>query len=453
MIDSLQPAAASMKGTLHGEDATFSGISTDTRTLQAGELFFALFGPSFDGCEFVGVARMRGAAGAVVPRRLDEEIAQIEVPDTRRALGRFAAAWRNEQDLTVIGITGSNGKTTVKELVRACVSQRATTLATEGNLNNDIGLPLMLARIKASHQFGVFEMGASHVGEIAYLTSLARPDIVVITNAAAAHLEGFGSLDGVAEGKGEILRNPARPRVAVLNADDHYLDYWRSAVTDIETISFGLSSSADVYAEDIESGAERSLFLLRLPDTDITIDLPLAGSHNVRNACAAAAVALALDIDPAMIKRGLESASPVGGRLQPLHGRNGATLFDDSYNANPRSVLAAAEFLANLAGESWLVLGDMMELGDDAAEMHRDVGEAAHRCGIDRLFALGDLSRNTVKGFGQQGRWYGDIDALIDDLADSIAQGVNVLVKGSRSMQMERVVAALKQPEVARKEA
>ena len=164
-------------------------------------------------------------------------------------------------------------------------------------------------------------------------------------------------------------------------------------------------------------------------------------------------MALALDIDPAMIKRGLESASPVGGRLQPLHGRNGATLFDDSYNANPRSVLAAAEFLANLAGESWLVLGDMMELGDDAAEMHRDVGEAARRSGIDRLFALGDLSRNTVKGFGQQGRWYGDIDALIDDLADSIAQGVNVLVKGSRSMQMERVVAALKQPEVARKEA
>jgi UDP-N-acetylmuramoyl-tripeptide--D-alanyl-D-alanine ligase len=453
MIDSLQTAAASMEGTLHGEDARFSGVSTDTRTLRAGELFFALRGPSFDGCEFVGAARKRGAAGAVVPHPIDEQIPQIAVADTRRALGRFAAAWRNEQDLTVIGITGSNGKTTVKELVRACVSQCATTLATQGNLNNDIGLPLMLARLDASHQFGVFEMGANHAGEIAHLTALARPDIVVITNAAAAHLEGFGSLDGVAEAKGEILRHPARPRVAVLNADDHYFDYWCSLVTDVETISFGISSSADVHAEEIETGAERSLFLLRLPDTDITVDLPLAGSHNVRNACAAAAVALALDIDATMIKRGLESVSPVGGRMQPLQGLNGAALFDDSYNANPRSVLAAAEFLANLAGESWLVLGDMKELGNDAAQMHREVGEAARSYGIDRLFALGDLSQNTVQGFGERGRWYCDIDDLIDDLGDSIADGVNVLVKGSRSMQMERVVAALREPETVRREA
>lgn len=453
MIDSLHDAAKSMGGSLVGNDAAFSGVSTDTRALQKGELFFALCGPNFDGCDYVGAAKIAGAAGAVVPRRVDERIPQIEVDDTRRALGRFAAAWRNEHEITVVGITGSNGKTTVKELVRACASRHATTLATEGNLNNDIGLPLMLARIESGHRFGVFEMGANHAGEIAYLTALARPDVVVVTNAAAAHLEGFGSLDGVARAKGEILQNSERPGIAVLNADDPYFDYWCSLVTDITMVSFGLSSAADVYAEEIETGVERSLFLLRVADTDITVNLPLAGIHNVRNACAAAAVALALGIDPATIKLGLESAAPVGGRMQPLRGIKGATLFDDSYNANPRSVLAAAEFLSNLAGESWLVLGDMKELGDDAAAIHHEVGAAAHSSGIDRVFALGDLSRNTVEGFGECAKWYGNIDALIDDLGESLTDTVNVLVKGSRSMQMERVVDALREPEAVRKEA
>jgi UDP-N-acetylmuramoyl-tripeptide--D-alanyl-D-alanine ligase len=353
----------------------------------------------------------------------------------------------------VIGVTGSNGKTTVKELVRACLEKQAPTLATQGNLNNDIGMPLMLARIEDRHRFAVFEMGANHVGEIAYLTSLADPDVVVITNAAAAHLEGFGSLDGVARAKGEILQNAKRPEIAILNADDPYFDDWSSLVEDIRLLSFGLGPSADVHADDIVTGVEQSQFRLKLPGRSVTVRLPLPGIHNVRNACAAAAVAHALDIDTSQIKEALEGVSPVGGRLQPLRGTNGATLFDDSYNANPLSVNAAAEFLAQLSGESWLVLGDMKELGHDAPALHREVGEAARRSGIDRLFALGDLSRNTVEGFGEHARWFGSIDALVDELSGCLSNSVNVLVKGSRSMRMERVVDALREVEPVRIEA
>ncbi len=423
MIASLSAAAKSMSGVLHGEDRAFTGISTDTRTLRGGELFFALEGPNFDGRDYLGTAQATGAAGAVVSRLVDESIAQIKVDDTRKALGRFGAAWRKQHDVTVIGITGSNGKTTLKELVKACLSQQAPTLATQGNLNNDIGMPLMLARIEEEHCFAVFEMGANHSGEIAYLTALAKPDVVVITNAAAAHLEGFGSIDGVARAKGEILENPERPKVAILNADDDYFDYWSALVEDVRVLSFGRSSSADVYADAIVAGTEQSQFRLHLPGGEVDVCLPLAGVHNIRNACAAAAVAWSLGIDAAQIKRALEGVSPVSGRLQALQGTNGATLFDDSYNANPLSVIAAAEFLSQLSGENWLVLGDMKELGPDAAALHREVGEAARACGIDRLFALGDLSRNTVEGFGEHASWYGSIDALVDEFVSSTRCG------------------------------
>lgn len=453
VIESLSSAADCMNGALHGDDRDFAGVSTDTRTLRDGELFFALQGPNFNGCDYLNTAKANGAAGAVVPALMDEDIAQIKVDDTRKALGRFAASWRNQHDVTVVGVTGSNGKTTLKELIKACLSQQASTLATQGNLNNDIGMPLMLARIEDQHRFAVFEMGANHAGEIAYLTALANPNVVVISNAAAAHLEGFGSVEGVAEAKGEILQNAVRPNVAVLNADDKYFEYWRSLVTDIRVVSFGLGASADVYADEIVTGIEQSEFRLHLPTGDVFIRLPLAGIHNVRNACAAAAVAHALEIDNRRIKLALESVSPVVGRLQPLQATSGATLFDDSYNANPLSVIAAAEFLSQLSGASWLVLGDMKELGDDAATLHRQVGEAARACGIDRLFAMGDLSRNTVEGFGEHASWYGSIDAMVNELVDTLNDSVNVLVKGSRSMRMERVVDALRDPEPARREA
>ena len=452
MIDSLALVADWMNGSLHGTDRPFYGISTDTRSIRDGELFFALQGPNFDGRDYVGKAKASGAAGAVVSTLVEEEIAQISVDDAKLALGRFAAAWRRSKDVRVVGITGSNGKTTLKELVAACLGSKAPTLATVGNLNNEIGMPLMLARIEDEHQYAVLEMGANHAGEIAYLASLAKPDVVVITNASTAHLEGFGSVEGVARAKGEILEIADRPNVAVLNADDDYYDYWKSLVEDIRSLSFGMSASADVRADNIEVSATGSRFDLHLPHVSVSVSLPLPGVHNVYNACAAAAVAYALDIDSQRIRSALESIVPVQGRMQPLVGTNGCTLFDDSYNANPLSVLAAAEFVANLDGESWLVLADMKELGEDAEDLHREVGASARASGVDRLFALGDLSRHCVEGFGDGATWYPDIGALLNDVrkADS---SVNILVKGSRSMRMERVVDALRAVDPVRKEA
>ncbi len=453
MMATLSAAAAAMQGKLRGGDRAFTGISTDTRTLREGELFFALQGPNFDGRDYVGVARDAGATGAVVAGAVDDTLSQIVVDDAKAALGRFGAAWRSQYNGTVIGITGSNGKTTLKELIASCLSRRATTLATEGNLNNDIGVPLMLARIDDSHRYVVLEMGANHAGEIAYLTALANPDVVVITNAGSAHLEGFGSVKGVSRAKGEILQNPSRPDVAVLNADDKYFDYWSSLVADVRSLSFGFGDEADVRADKIVAGARGTDFVLHLAGESVPVSLPLAGIHNVRNACAAAAVAHAVDIDLDTIREGLESVNPVGGRLEPLRGVNGAALFDDSYNANPISVVAAAEFVASLPGESWLVLGDMKELGDDAAELHREVGEAARASGVSRLFAYGDLASNAAEGFGENASWYVSIDALVEDLSAQLSEDVSVLVKGSRSMRMERVVDALREPEAVRREA
>ena len=452
MINSLTLAADCMNGTLIGKDRLFAGISTDTRSIRDGELFFALQGPNFDGHDYVGKARANGAAGAVVSIQTEDDIAQIAVDDAKLALGRFSAAWRQSKKARVVGITGSNGKTTLKELVAACLGASAPTLATAGNLNNDIGMPLMLARIKNEHEYAVLEMGANHAGEIAYLASLAKPDIVVITNAAAAHLEGFGSVEGVARAKGEILEVVDRPTFAILNADDDYYEYWCTLVEDTTSLSFGLCESADIRADKIKTSSTGSQFDLHLPDASVSISLPLPGVHNVRNACAAAAVAFALDIDSERIRSALENIGPVKGRLQPLAGINACTLFDDSYNANPLSVAAAAEFLASLDGESWLVLADMKELGEGAEEMHREVGASARTSGVDRLFALGGLSRYCVDGFGKGATWYPDIDALLMDVgkADS---SVNILVKGSRSMRMERVVDALRADDAVRREA
>ena len=453
MIADLLDAAASMKGVLHGDDRRFHGVSTDTRTISEGELFFALEGPNFDGRDYVGVAAREGAAGAVVTSITDDDIAQIEVDDTKAALGRFGAAWRHECKVTVVGVTGSNGKTTLKELIAACLARKAPTLATKGNLNNDIGVPLMLARIDASHRYAVIEMGANHAGEIAYLAALADPDVVVITNAGPAHLEGFGSLDGVARAKGEILQNERRPVAAILNADDPYFEYWAPLVSDVRRIAFGLGEQADVRADDIEPRSGGSDFSLHVGKETVRVSLPLSGIHNVRNACAATAVCHALGLSLDDIRTGLESVRPVDGRLEPLRGISGATLFNDSYNANPVSAAAAAEFLAALPGRSWLVLGDMKELGDDAAELHREVGAAARASGIDRLLAYGDLARHAAEGFGDAACWYASLDTLIDDLSAELAPDVNVLVKGSRSMRMERVVDALRENEAVRREA
>lgn len=456
-MSTLAAAADFMRGTLHGPDIPFDGVSTDTRTLQQGELFVALQGPNFDGCDYVGQARDKGAAGAVVTSLVSDDIAQdlaqVVVDNSMRALGQLGAAWRKGLPVRVIGITGSNGKTTLKEMTAACLATAAPTIATHGNLNNEIGMPLMLTRIDDAHRYAVLEMGANHPGEIAYLAALAQPDVVVITNAAPAHLEGFGTIDGVARAKGEILSGDVRPRIAILNADDRYFEYWSSLVEDTQLISFGIDNAADVRADDIVAREGQSCFSLHLPGGETDITLPLAGRHNVRNACAAAAIAYAVGVDIPDIKTALESVQPIAGRLQALAGVGGATIYDDSYNANPLSVVAAAEFLATLPGDNWLVLGDMGELGDDAPRLHRDVGEQVRETGIKRLLATGGLSRNTVDGFGDGATWFASADALSGSLLPELHSGVNVLVKGSRFMQMERVVDVLHESQVRKKEA
>ena len=451
MNATLSFAADAMNGTLHGGDRNFEGVSTDSRTIREGELFIALSGPNFDGNKFVNQASNKGAAGAIVASLVGEDIAQIEVEDTKLALGQLGAAWRDQHSVTVVAITGSNGKTTLKELVFACLSSVASTVATEGNLNNDIGMPLMMSRIDESHEYAVLEMGANHAGEIAYLTELAKPDVVVITNAAAAHLEGFGSIEGVAHAKAEILTAEPRPKVAILNSDDEYYSYWMSLVDGVDLLSFGLSENADIRADQIETGKGQTHFTMHLLGTTIEVTLPLAGVHNVRNACAAAAVATALDVPAETIKAALESVNPVAGRLAPMQGYSGATIYDDSYNANPLSVIVAAEFLASLKGVSWLVLGDMFELGDDASRIHHDVGASIKNAGVDRLFTLGELSANACEAFGDDATPYDSLDPLISDLMAGLNEKVNLLVKGSRGMCMERVVDALRSPEPMRK--
>ena len=444
MIEStLSNAADWMSGKLHGTDVAFRGVSTDTRTLKPGELFVALQGPNFDGNAFVDRAAECQAAAAVVSRPVETDLPTITVDDTLLGLGQLATGWRGQLPATVVGITGSNGKTTLKELLASCLALSANTLATHGNLNNEIGVPLMLLRMSKKHRFAVIEMGANHHGEIGYLTSLVQPGIVAITNAAPAHLEGFGSVEGVSRAKGEILSGTPRPDYAVLNADDDYFGYWKSLVDDVDVISFGLSADADVRASHIEPTDEGSDFTLHLPDTQIDVKLSLGGKHNVLNACAAAAIANTLGIDMDQIAKGLEAVVPVGGRLQPVKSASGAVLYDDSYNANPVSVQAAAEFLAAQEGRHWLVLGDMAELGGDAELLHAHTGWVIREAGVENLLATGPLSRKAVDSFGQDGAWFKSMDDLIEVLLESIAEGDTVLVKGSRSMGMERVVNAL----------
>ena len=444
MIEGTLAAAAHiMNGTLLGTDRSYAGVSTDTRMLGQDELFFALQGPNFDGGAFVSAAAERSAAAAVLCEAVDVDIPQITVDDTRLALGTLAASWRQRMPAKVIGITGSNGKTTVKAILANCLSQSAETLATRGNLNNDIGMPLMLLSLSEKHRYAVIEMGANHPGEIAYLTSLARPDVVLITNAAPAHLEGFGDLDGVASAKGEILQGDVSPVFVVLNADDPYFAYWNSLLSGDTVISFGVEANASVFATDVEADGDLMIFNLHIHAEEIPIRLPLAGIHNVSNACAAAAVLHGLGMDGKQIRQGLESVQAVSGRLQPVERITSVTVYDDSYNANPQSVIAAAEFLAAQPGHNWLVLGDMGELGEDEVLLHKAVGRAAKRLGIDRILATGKLSKNTVKTFGNGAQWYENIDGLVEELQRTATEDTNILIKGSRFMEMERVVEAL----------
>lgn len=423
-------------------DTRFYGISIDTRRLEPHNLFIALPGEQVDGHRFIDAARQKGAAAALVTRKIDDPLPQLVVKDPVIALGKLAAFWRSQFAIPLVAVTGSNGKTTLKNMLAAiftAASSQAATLATQGTLNNHLGLPLTLAGLASCHRYAVVEIGMNHFGEIAALTQLARPRVAVITNAAASHLEGVGDVAGVARAKAEIFQGLAPDGTAVLNRDDLFYDFWRKELTGVPVSSFGFHKEADVRATIHAPGS----ITVSTPQGNIAITLPLLGKHNIANALAAVACALAVGIDLAAIKMGLENMTPAPGRLQLHHLENGTRVIDDTYNANPFSLQAAIETLHSFPGKKILVLGDMKELGKEAQALHQESGEKIRQAGIEHLFTYGELSALAAQSFGKGAFHFNEQDSLLAAILPLIDPNTIVLVKGSRSMRMEKVVNRL----------
>jgi UDP-N-acetylmuramoyl-tripeptide--D-alanyl-D-alanine ligase len=443
MMD-LREAARAVGGELHGPARRFGGVSTDSRAVGAGELFVALRGERFDGHEYIAEAQERGAAGALTSHLVQTEapMAQVVVEDTRVALGRLAASWRGRFAVPVVALTGSNGKTTVKEMLASILAahlgDRARVLATEGNLNNDIGMPLTLLRLREDHRFAVIEMGMNHEGEIDYLTHIAQPTVALVNNAQRAHVGILGSVEAIARAKGEIYAGLRGSGVAVVNEDDAFAGYWKGLNGAHRIVTFGLSPRADVRAEPAGRG-----WLFHIPGHEFVLELLVRGEHNVRNALAACAAAVALELPADMIRAGLAEFRGVPGRLQRRRTATGAWVIDDSYNANPESMKAAIRVLAAEPGRRVFVMGDMGELGAGADQMHAEVGAFARESGIDALFTLGEASRHAAQAFGAGAQPFGDLESLIAAAGRESASGATLLVKGSRFMRMERVADAL----------
>ncbi len=446
----LSAAGASLGVAHQGADVEFDSVGTDSRSVTPGMLFVALKGDRFDGHCFVREVLAAGAAGAMVERAWADAnpgLPLIAVIDTRLALGQLAASWRRRFAIPLIGITGSNGKTTVKEMCAAILRVQFdnapdAVLATTGNLNNDIGLPLTLLRLRASHRAAVIEMGMNHVSEIDYLTRLAAPTVALVNNAQRAHLEGLGTVQDGALAKGEIFAGLAADGVAVFNADDAQAGIWRELSRERRQVSFGLDQPADVSGGFEPHGLGGDL-RLATPWGEVALSLAVPGRHNARNACAAAAATLAAGASLAAVKQGLESFAGVKGRLQRRAGLNGALVIDDSYNANPDSMRAAIDVLASLPGKCIFVMGDMGEAGAAAGQFHDEIGGYAKSHGIDRLFCIGGLAAAAAHNFGAGGQHFERIEDLLKALPGELDAQTTVLVKGSRFMKMERVVAAL----------
>lgn len=449
----LSDVAQAVQGTLFGSDVDFSRVIQDTRKLSAHDLFVAIHGEQFDGHDFLLQAERLGAAGALVQRRAEQALPQVLVADTRKALGSYAAHWRRQFNLPVVGVTGSSGKTTVKEMIASILRQGGETLATRGNLNNDIGMPLTLLELDTRYRHAVIEMGTNHPGEIEYLTRLCLPTVGLVTNAGPAHLEFLGSIAGVAREKGALFTCMDAAGTAIINADDTHAGLWREMAGRRRVWTFGFATSdfqpAPGSFKQAADGSWR--FRLRSPAGEADIQLSLPGRHNVGNALAAAAAAVAAGATLVQVSAGLAQTPATAGRLVASSGWNGSRLIDDSYNANPASLKAAMEFLVSLGGGGWVVLGDMGELGEDAARLHAECGAYARELGVERLFALGANSRHAADAFGSRARWFDDLDSLLRALRAELGAGVTVLIKGSRSMRMERVVEALRpQPAAVR---
>jgi UDP-N-acetylmuramoyl-tripeptide--D-alanyl-D-alanine ligase len=444
MMD-LAEAARAVSGTVAGPGAAICGVCTDSRTVVPGDLFVALVGERHDGHDHVAEALRRGAAAALVSRApADATTPRILVDDTKAALGRLAAAWRSRFSLPVAALTGSNGKTTVKEMVAAILAAhcggREDVLATVGNLNNDIGLPLMLLRLREHHRYAVLEMGMNHAGEIDYLSRLAAPDVALVNNAQRAHVGLLGGLEAVARAKGEIYAHLATGGTALVNADDAFAGLWRALAKGRRMVTFGTGESADVRGQTDASGGQLRLVT---PLDAFAVTLRVPGAHNARNAIAACAMAFALEVPWQAMQTGLERFAGSEGRLQRRRAAGGAAVIDDTYNANPDSMRAAVDVLAAEPGRRVLVMGDMGELGAEEAAMHAEVGAFARDAGIDALLALGPLSARAADAFGAGAAHFADVEALAAAARAEAGNGATLLVKGSRFMRMERVVAAL----------
>ena len=444
----LSEAAFTLGVEHRGDDPLFTAVGTDSRNVKPGELFIALRGEHFDAHQFLGAAQAAGAVAAMVDAggasKAPSSLPLITVNDTHKGLTQLAYAWRSRFDGPLVALTGSNGKTTVKEMLAAILREVAgdAVLATQGNLNNEIGVPLTLLQLRSEHRCAVIELGMNHAGEIGRLTALARPDVALINNAGRAHIEYLGSEEAIAHAKGEIFEGLSAKGIAVFNADDAFALLWKKLANKNKQLTFGLNSPADVSARSKLHAASSDIeFTTPLGTMRATVNAP--GLHNVRNALAASAAAIALEVPLAAIAAGLSRYSGVHGRLQMQPAQGGITLIDDTYNANPESLHAAIDVLARMAGRRVLVLGDMGELGDRATACHVEAGAYARKAGIEQLFALGDLSVNTVAAFGAGALHFATVEMLLDAVRPQLAPDVTLLVKGSRFMKMERVVDAL----------
>ncbi|HUW99093.1 MAG TPA: UDP-N-acetylmuramoyl-tripeptide--D-alanyl-D-alanine ligase [Acidiferrobacter sp.] len=440
----LAEIAGAVGGHVFGTAGRVTGVVTDTRAMTPGCLFVALRGERYDGHDFLRTAHSLGAAAALTDRPPEAGWPVcVVVRDTRIALGQLAAYWRRRMTAKVVAVTGSNGKTSVKEMIAQILARSGSVLATEGNLNNDIGMPLTLLRLRAEHRYAVVEMGMNRPGEIAALAAIAAPDVGVVTNAGSAHLAGLGSVQAIAEEKGQVYSALSRQGTAVINADDAFAAYWRG-LSGGDVLTYGLQAPADVSATyALDALGSDVVMQASAWSGPLSVRLGLLGRHNVQNALAATAVALSLGVAPSTIAAGLSAVQPIHGRLESGLGYSGSRVIDDTYNANPDSARAALDVLASLPGERWFVLGDMAELGPDSVLLHGVFGAAAAHAGIDHLWTLGALAQHASQSFGAKGRHYDDVETLTQDLRNVMHDQAVVLVKGSRSMRMERVVTAL----------
>ncbi len=448
----ISQAANALGAQYSGNDAEFDAVCTDSRAVKRGDLFVALKGERFDAHAFLAQAAAAGAAGLLVERASEVALPQIVVGDTTQALGRLGNYWRRQFDIPVIAVTGSNGKTTVKDMLasilRAAVNAEsrsvnpdAGVLATRGNLNNHIGVPLTLLELRREHHYAVIEMGMNHAGEIKYISHMTEPTVAVVNNAGVAHLENLGSAEAIARAKGEIFEGLRPGGTAVINADDPFAPLWRSSAVDARKLEFALEARAAVTAT-YQLRTFESEIVLTTPAGSARAVVPAPGLHNVRNALAACAAATALAVPVTTVAAGLARFSGAKGRLQKKQGRHGAILIDDTYNANPDSTRAAISVLASAPGQKLLVIGDMGELGPDAPDMHSQIGDFARAAGIGRLYTLGELAAQATHAFGAGARHFERIEDLLAEIENVLAPDVTMLVKGSRFMQMERVINA-----------